>query len=151
MQKIHLTKFINAPREKVWNTMLDDATYREWTSAFYPGSYYKGSWEKRSAIQFLGPNPSGAPGEGGMSSLIEENRPYEFISIKHVGMVINGVEDTDSELAKQWTPAHENYTFNEKDGGTEFILDMDIVESEKAMMEEMWKKALERLKQLAEK
>ncbi|MEX2593834.1 MAG: hypothetical protein WD426_13755 [Anditalea sp.] len=38
-QKLHFSKRINAPKEKVWDTMLKDETYREWTSAFTEGSH----------------------------------------------------------------------------------------------------------------
>lgn len=130
--------------------MLEDATYREWTESFNPGSYYQGDWSEGSKILFLGPNPDGSAGEGGMVAYIRENRPYEFISIEHAGFVKNGVEDTTSEEVKKWTPAYENYTFTEKDGGTEVSVDMDIAEEYKAMFEEMWPKALERLKEIAE-
>jgi hypothetical protein len=149
MTKLHLSQFINAPREKVWKTMLNDATYRDWTAAFNPGSYYKGSWEKGSKISFLGPDPTTGK-EGGMASEIEESRPYEFVSIHHIAIIQDGVEQTDSALAQDWVGAHENYTFVEKDGGTELQVDMDIIESEKEKMEEMWKKGLARLKELAE-
>jgi hypothetical protein len=149
MEKIHLTKFINASPEKVWDTMLDDATYREWTKAFYPGSYYTGDWSEGSKMLFLGPNPEGA-GESGMVSKVKENRPHEFISIEHLGIVANGVEDTTSDATKGWAGIHENYSFREKDGGTELVVDMDIAESEKESMEAMWIKGLESLKELAE-
>lgn len=130
--------------------MLDDAPYREWTMAFNPGSYYKGDWSAGSKILFLGPNPDGS-GEGGMVSRVQENRQYEFISIEHVGLIQNGVEDTTSEEVKKWTPVFENYTFTEKDGGTEVSVDMEITNAYKGMFEEMWPKALQALKELAEK
>lgn len=50
-----------------------------------------------------------------------------------------------------WTPAFENYTFREKDGGTELLVDMDTNEEYKQMFEEMWPKALQSLKEIAEK
>ena len=149
MKKIHFEIFIKAPKKKVWDTMLEDATYRQWTNVFSPGSYFKGSWEEGSKILFLGPNPEGG-GEGGMVSRIKENRLYEFMSIEHLGIVKDGVEDTESEEAKKWAPAYENYTFSEKDGGTILSVDMDIDEKHKSMFEEMWPKALEKLKELAE-
>jgi len=150
MQKIHVSTFINAPRQKVWRTMLDDASYREWSRAFNEGSYYVGSWEKGSEIRFLGPDPKTGE-EGGMYSRIKENRQYEFISIEHLGMIKNGVVDTTSEEVKKWTTAYENYTFRDKDGGTEVSVDMDVDDDYKAMFEEMWPKALTSLKELAEK
>lgn len=37
MKKLHFSTTINAPKEKVWHTMLDDSTYREWIKAFSDG------------------------------------------------------------------------------------------------------------------
>jgi hypothetical protein len=150
MQKLHFSITINAPKEKVWHTMLDDEPYREWTAAFNPGSYYKGDWNKGSKILFLGPDPNTGE-EGGMVSRIAENKPYEFISIEHLGIVKNGVEDTTSEEARKWAPAFENYTFKEKGGATEVLVEMDIEDENKKMFEEMWPRALQKLKEIAEK
>lgn len=150
MQKLHFSMLINAPKDKVWRAMLDDQPYREWTTAFNEGSYYKGSWEKGSKILFLGPDPNTGE-EGGMVSRIAENKPYEFISIEHLGIVQNGVEDTTSEAARKWTPAFENYTFNDKDGATEVIVDIDVEDEHVQIFNEMWAKGLQKLKELAEK
>jgi hypothetical protein len=149
MKTLHFSIFINAPKEKVWHTMLDDKTYREWTTAFNPGSYYKGDWNKGSKIVFLGPDPETGV-EGGMVSRIAENKPYEFLSIEHLGIVKNGIEDTTSEEAKKWAPAYENYTFKEKDGGTEVLVDMDSEDDYVEMFSNMWPEALNKLKTLAE-
>ena len=149
MQKLHFSITINAPKEKVWNTMLEDQTYREWTTAFNPGSYYKGDWSKGSKMLFLGPNPENGE-EGGMVSRIAENKPYEFISIEHLGIVKNGIEDTTSEEAKKWTPAFENYTFEEVNGTTRLLVDTDSEESYAEMFNNMWPEALQKLKALAE-
>jgi hypothetical protein len=150
MQKIHFSMLINAPKDKVWHAMLDDQPYREWAKAFNEGSYYKGSWEKGSKILFLGPDPNTGE-EGGMVSRIAENKPYEFISIEHLGMVQNGIEDTTSEAARKWAPAFENYTFNGKEGATEVLVDMDVEDEYVQMFNEMWPKGLRKLKELAEK
>jgi hypothetical protein len=150
METLHYEIFINAPREKVWKTMLEDKTYREWTKTFNEGSHYKGSWEKGSKILFLGPDPKTGK-EGGMVSRIKENRPYEFVSIEHIGIIQNGSEDTTSDEAKKWTPAYENYTFKEKDGGTDLVVDMQGAPEYKEMFDGMWPKALQKLKELSEK
>ncbi len=130
--------------------MLDDESYREWTTAFNSGSYYKGDWSKGSKILFLGPNPDGS-GEGGMVSRIVENKPYEFISIEHLGIVKDGIEDTTSEVARKWTPVLENYTFTEKDGATEVTVDMDMEDEHAEMFKKMWLEALQLLKAMAER
>lgn len=151
MKKLHFEVEINAPRQKVWDTMLEDATYRQWTKVFNPGgSYYEGDWSEGSKMLFLGPSEDGSE-IGGMVARIKENRKYEFISIEHLGMVKNGVEDTTSEEVKKWTPAFENYTFTEKDGGTKLAVDVDISEEYGDIFNGMWPKALQTLKELSEK
>lgn len=150
MRKLHFSILINAPKEKVWHAMLDDATYREWTEAFNEGSYYKGDWSEGSKMLFLGPDPKTGK-ESGMVSRIAENRFGEFLSIEHLGLIMNGVEDTESEEAKKWAPAFENYTFIAKEGGTELIVDMDSEESMAEEFSRMWPDALERLKKIAER
>ena len=149
MTKMHFSITINAPKAKVWSTMLDDATYRVWTEAFSSGSHYVGSWSKGSKILFLGPDPNTGK-LGGMISRIAENRLHEFISIEHLGMVQDGKEDTTSDAVKAWAGAHENYTFKEKNGVTEVAVDIDVTEDFKEMFEGMWPKALQKLKEIAE-
>ncbi|HEX6926731.1 MAG TPA: SRPBCC domain-containing protein [Longimicrobiaceae bacterium] len=150
MQTLHLSVQIDAPRQKVWHTMLDDRSYREWTQAFSPGSYYKGDWSKGSKMVFLGPDPETGK-EAGMVSRIAENRPYEFVSIEHIGIVQDGKEDTTSEMARRWAPAFENYTFKESNGATEVRVDMDVDDEHAELFHQLWSKALQNLKELAER
>jgi hypothetical protein len=145
MKKLHYKIAINAPKEKVWNTMLEPATYKVWTAEFTPGSYYEGSWEQGAKIKFLDPK------KDGMTAVIAANRKYEFLSIKHLGIINNGVEDTESPQAKSMAPAFENYTFDQKDGLTEVKIDLDSDEEFQEIFEEIWPKALSKLKQLCEK
>jgi len=149
VQKLKFSIEINAPKEKVWDTMLDDKTYRIWTEAFAAGSHYVGDWSKGTKILFLGPNETGEM--SGMVSRIKENKKYEFISIEHIGVVQDGVEDTTSESVKDWAGAHENYTFKDKNGKTEVFVEMDITEEYKDMFTDMWPRALQMLKKISEK
>jgi uncharacterized protein YndB with AHSA1/START domain len=148
MQKLHFSIIINAPKQKVWDTMLGDKTYRQWTEAFGAGSYFVGSWDQGADMKFLAPNDKG--GTGGMISRIKENRPYEYLSIEHLGVIEDGKEDTTSEAVKKWAGALENYTFRETNGATEVLVDMDIEDSYQKMFEEMWPKALQKLKEITE-
>lgn len=150
MKKLHFSIDINAPREKVWHTMLDQDSYREWTTAFSPGSYYKGDWNKGSKMIFLGPDPVTGK-EGGMVTRIAESRPNEFVSIEYVGIIKDGKEDTTSHEASKWQPAFENYTFKEHEGGTELLIDIDVADEFAEEFNKMWPKALQDLKKLAEK
>ncbi|MDW7733632.1 MAG: SRPBCC domain-containing protein [Methanolobus sp.] len=149
MHKLHFSVVINASKKKVWNTMLGMDTYRLWTDVFAPGSHYVGDWSKGSKMLFLAPDDTGAM--GGMVSRIKENRPYEYISIEHIGIVQDGKEDTSSESVAEWAGALENYTFRETDGTTEVLVDMDTEEEYEKMFQTMWPKGLQKLRELAEK
>lgn len=144
MNTLHFDVDIAAPRERVWRTTLYTPNYERWTAAFCEGSRYEGSWEAGTSIRFLGPNGDG------MLSEIAEHRPAEFVSIRHLGMINNGVEDTTSEAVRAWTPCFENYTFTDEAGGTHMRVDIDVVDSYKDWMNQTWPKALQALKQLCE-
>ena len=148
MNKLNFSIVIDAPISKVWETMLGDKTYRIWTEEFAPGSHYVGNWNKDSKILFLGPSNDGKL--AGMVSRIKENKLHEFISIEHLGEIYDGIEDTTSDRVKNWAGALENYTFINKEGKTELVVDMDLNEEFKEMFEGMWPKALQKLKSLCE-
>lgn len=87
-----------------------------------------------------------------MVSRIAENRPYKFLSIEHMGIVQNGVEDTTSSEARKWTPAYENYTLKEVDDETtEVIIEMDTQEGMVEEFSRMWPEALKKLKKGAKR
>jgi len=149
MDKLHFSIEINAPKEKVWNTMLNKDTYEAWTTAFAKGSHYVGDWDQGSKILFLAPDEKGKL--GGMVSRIKESRLHEFVSIEHLGVVSDGIEDTTSDAVKPWAGSLENYTLKDNNGKTELIVEMDINEEFKEMFEGMWPNALQLLKEIAEK
>lgn len=149
MKTLKFSIVIDAPREKVWDNMLQDTTYRIWTKEFAEGSHYEGSWEKGSEIRFLGPDEEG--NMGGMYSRIKENVENEFISIEHLGFISKGIIDTTSEEVKKWTPAFENYILLPKENQTELLIEMETSPEYAPMFEEMWPRALETLKNLCEK
>ena len=138
MNTLHYSITIHAPRPVVWDTMLAAETYRQWTSAFCEGSDYQGSWDEGSTILFLGPT-----GEG-MRAVIAENRLHERISIRHLACIGKEKEEPVSG------PMFENYSFRDVDGGTGLLVEMDCEEKYEAMFEEMWPRALQRLKDLCE-
>jgi uncharacterized protein YndB with AHSA1/START domain len=142
---LQFTESIHAPRELVWEKMLNPDSYRLWTSEFCEGCYYEGSWSNGSQIRFLGPN-----GDGGMISEIAENRLHEYISIRHLGEVKAGVDDTTSDSVKSWAPAYENYTFMEDPDGTELLVSVEITPELEDYMKTTFPKALKKLKALCE-
>jgi hypothetical protein len=144
MDKMQFSIEIQAPPEKVWETMLGEETYKQWTSAFAADSQVITDWQEGSKAVF-------GDGKGsGMLSRIEKNVPNRFLSIKHLGMIKNGVEDTESEEVKSWAGALENYTLEEVNGSTNLRIEMDISEAFKDYFIETWPKALAKLKEISE-
>jgi hypothetical protein len=145
MEKINFTVSINAPREDVWRVLWDDSSYREWTKAFSEGSYAEtDNWKEGSQVRFLDGNGAG------MVSMVAINRPNEYMSFKHMGMLKDGVEDTESEEVKKWAGSMENYTLDENNGTTTLKVEMDIAPEYKEYFEKTWPRALERVKILTE-
>lgn len=136
---------IEAPRNVVWDTMLGPDTYKLWTAEFCEGSFFEGSWHQGERIRFM--SPSG----DGLISEIAENRLHEYVSIRHLGMIVAGKEDTMSDAVKAWTPAYENYRFNQAPNGTELIVSIDVTPEFEKYMQDAFPKALQRLKGLCEK
>jgi hypothetical protein len=147
MSKLNFSTKINAPKEKVWSVLLDDKTYRIWTAEFMPGSYADTDWQEGSKTLFLGPE------KDGIVSTIAKNIPNEYISMKHLGLVKKGVEDTTSDEAKMWAGATESYTLKQHNGTTELFIELespgDLGEFEE-YFNDAWPKALEKVKELSE-
>jgi uncharacterized protein YndB with AHSA1/START domain len=146
MKKLVYKIIINAPASKVWDTMLQPTTYREWTNVSWPDSNYEGEWKAGTNIRFIGPD-----GSGTLASLLEIRKPA-FVSAKHIAVLLpGGVEDRDSKAAKDWIGIMENYTFKEKEGRTELIVDIETNPSWQKMFDEGWPNALKKLKEICER
>lgn len=102
-------------------------------------------------MKFLGPGDNESD-IGGMVSEIADNRKYEFISIKHLGYVLNGVEDTTSPEVKAWSSSFENYTFTKIDDNTTKVqVELDVPDEYAGMFDAMWPNALNKLKEISER
>lgn len=141
MKKQQLKTIINAPRVIVWEALWNDKNYRDWTSAFIAGSYAESDWKEGSEIKFL------SPGGGGMYGLIDKKSEPEYMAFKHMGEIKAGEKLQPSS----WAGAMETYRLNEKDGGTELMIELDMSDEDfNNYFATTWPKAIERLKQLAE-
>lgn len=152
MEKLQFKVNINAPASKVYELMLGithKSTYEEWTALFNPTSTYEGTWDKGSKILFLGVDENGQ--QGGMVSRIVENIPNQFVSIQHYGLLNAGQEITEGPDVEKWANGLENYSFEENNGTTTVIVDLDTNEDFLEYMNEKFPKALDKLKELCEK
>jgi uncharacterized protein YndB with AHSA1/START domain len=153
-ETLHFETEINANIAKVYQIMLDEKKYLEWTAEFNPSSSnsslpYIGSWEKGSKILFQGIDENG--NVGGMVSRIRENIPNRFVSIEHLGIIQNGAEITTGPEVEDWAGALENYSFTEVNGKTLLSVDMDANQEFKSYLMDRWPKALKTLKTICEK
>jgi uncharacterized protein YndB with AHSA1/START domain len=145
MEKLRFTATINASKEKVWNALWEIHNYETWTTAFHEDSTVQtDNWKEGSKILFVDSNGQG------MVATIVTNKPNEYMSFRHQGMVNNGVEDTTSDAVKPWAGAMENYTLKEENGKTTLSVEIDITEDYKEMFQNMWPPAMEKIKNLAE-
>ena len=61
MEKVTFNIAIDAPREKVWETLWNDSSYREWTSVFSEGSKVETDWQIGGKVLFLDGQGVSAP------------------------------------------------------------------------------------------
>ncbi|MBD8528208.1 SRPBCC domain-containing protein [Pseudomarimonas arenosa] len=129
---------IEAPSERVWQQMLSDAGYRDWTSDFCEGSYFEGRWETGADMLFLG------PGGQGMRARIEAAEHPNYVSIQHLGELREGKPNSGED----WTESFERYRLSETTPGqTRVAVELTgVPEQYIEMMDGMWPKALARLK-----
>ncbi len=141
---------IDASREKVWDSIVNDAKYRKWCSAFYEGSYFEGGWNQGDSIHFIAESDKGE--KEGMVAEIAGSKYPECISIRHLGQLVKGKVDTTSDDVKKWAPSHENYTLQAlgKDK-TRFLVEVESVDSYADMFNDMWPRALKLLKEVSER
>jgi len=139
-ERINYKTTINGSAEQVWKALFDDATYREWTKPFAEGSYAETDWKKGSKARFYDGN------NNGMLAEIADVKPNEFMSIKHVGDIKNGVEMPNPDWG-----GFENYTLKESNGKTELTIDLDVPSEYIGYMNDTWPTALKKLKEIVER
>jgi uncharacterized protein YndB with AHSA1/START domain len=142
MRPFHLSITINAPREKVWHTLWDDASLRDWASIIDEGTYMVGELKEGAEVQFIS-----AEGGYGVTSLVEKLIPHELV-------VFRQVQDTQefgaAEREAQWTGSTETYTLSEHEGITTLEFTTDVPEGLEEIMADRYPKAYARVKELAE-
>ena len=143
MKEIQFSIKINASKERVWATLWEDVTFRDWANIIDEGTYMKGVMKEGNEIQYI----SSVNGYG-VTSLIEKLNPYEFVLFRHSA---DTKESGQQEREKEWTGGTESYTLTEKDGITALLVKTDVPEELEEMFNIRLPGALDRIKALAEK
>lgn len=133
---------IQAPREKVWSTLWDDKTFRDWGNIIDEGQYKVGEMKEGNEVQFI----SSVSGYG-VTSLIEKLAHNEFVLFRQMA---DTKESGEQEREKEWSGGEESYSLSEKDGLTTVAVELDVPAGQEETFKIRFPKALERVKILAE-
>lgn len=151
MRKLEFRKEIQASAHKVYETMLglnDRSTYEYWTATFNPTSTFEGNWEEGSKILFVGLDENGK--RGGMVSKVVEHEPGRRVSVRHYGFIEGDKEVTIGELVEKWSGGHEIYNFNEANGRTTVVVELDVIDDFLDYFNEKYPLAMDKLKEVCE-
>lgn len=143
MKQMQFTVEINASKEKVWDTLWQDETLRQWAGIIDPGTYMKGELAEGSTVEYIS-----AENGYGVTSLVVKMTPNEFLLLKHqADTQESGHKTRDNE----WTGGNESYQLSQKDGITTLTCTFDVPKKMEDYFNEAYPKALQKIKELAEK
>jgi hypothetical protein len=143
MEKLQFSIEIKTPREKVWNTLWEDKTFRDWANIIDEGLYLAGEIKEGNEVQFI----SSVNGYG-VTSLVEKFVPNQFVLFRHM---TDTMESGEKEREKEWAGGAESYSLAQKDGVTILTIDIDLPPEQVETFKVRLPKVLERVKVLAEK
>lgn len=142
MKELEFSVEINATKEKVWKTLWNDTTFRDWAGIIDEGTYIKGILKEGNDVEFI----SSVNGYG-VTSFFEKFTPNELAFFRHkADTQESGAKGRDNE----WTGTSERYQLTEKDGSTTVTLTTQVPPEQKETFEDRLPKALARIKALAE-
>lgn len=134
---------IHATKEKVWDTLWQDKTLRDWAGVIDPGTYMVGELREGNEVQWIS-----AENGYGVTSLVEELVPNEYLLLRHQA----DTKNTGTEVReKEWTGGAESYELAEKDSVTTLKVTFDVPIEMEGYFNDAYPKALNKVKELAEK
>lgn len=132
---------IKASKEKVWDTLWNDKTFRQWANIIDEGTYIKGDLKEGAQIEFISGNGYG------VTSLVEKLVPKEFLLLKHNS---DTQEEGKRERENQWTGGMESYLLDEINNVTTLTAKFDTPTELVDYFKTAYPKAFEKVKTLAE-
>lgn len=143
MNEMQFTVGIDASKEKVWDTLWQDETFRQWAGIIDPGTYMAGELQEGNEVQFIS-----AENGYGVTSLVEKLTPGEFLLLRHSA---DTQESGERERKKEWTGGAESYKLTEKDGATTLTVAFHVPPELEEYFKANYPKALSKIKELAER
>ena len=144
METLSYETIIDAPMQKVWDILWSPETYSEWTRYFGTGSVMKSDWKVGGKTYFLN-----SKGEGMVSTIDSLEEPSQVV-FKHLGVVKDGVEDTQSKEVMEWNGSFEKYFLIDFDGKTKLHTEVQVDSQWRDHMDTGFIKGLTIVKSLAE-
>ncbi len=133
---------INAPKEKVWSTLWEDNTFRDWANIIDEGMYIKGLMNEGEIIEFIS-----AVNGYGVTSFIEKLIPNEYVLFFHNA----DTKESGTQLREdEWTGGTESYCLDEKDGITTLVIKIEVPLELEEIFSDRLPRALQHIKALAE-
>ncbi len=142
MKEMQFRVEIHAAKEKVWDTLWQDETFRQWADIIDPGTHMVGDLKEGSEVQFISVNGYG------VTSLAEKLTANEFLLLKHRA---DTQEDGKQRREDEWTGGEESYALREEDGTTTLTVAFGVPPEMEDYFKVNYPKALERVKALAER
>ena len=142
MKAVQFTVQINASKEKVWNTLWRDKTFRQWAGIIDPGTHMTGKLEQGNEVQFISANGYG------VTSLVKKVITHEYLLLRHQAYT---QQDAKEAREKEWTGGEESYTLVEKQDVTSLTVTFDVPAELEEYFADNYPKALELVKELAER
>lgn len=133
---------INAPKQKVWDTLWQDKTFRDWAGIIDPGTYMVGDLKEGNEVQYMS-----AENGYGVTSLVDTLIPNEYLLLKHAA----DTQDSGAhQRDEQWTGGQESYNLSEDGGVTRLIVAFDVPTELEEYFSNTYPKVLQRIKELSE-
>lgn len=142
MKKMQFSIEIQAPKERVWDTLWQDETFRQWAGIIDPGTHMVGVLKVGNEVQYISGNGYG------VTSKVLKLTPGEFLLIGHSADTQDGGKQ---KREKEWTGGKESYSLGETNGVTTITVAFDVPEEMEGYFQVTYPKALEQVKQLAER
>jgi uncharacterized protein YndB with AHSA1/START domain len=141
MKPITFTVKINASKEKVWDTLWQDKTLRQWAGIIDPGTHMVGELKENEEVQYISGNGYG------VTSLVEKLIPGEYLVLRHEA----DTQDAGTrKRKKQWTGGKETYQLAEQKGITTLTIAFDVPQELEDTFNVSYPEAMRCIKTLSE-
>lgn len=141
MNQIQFAVEIHSTKQKVWDTLWQDETFRQWAGIIDPGTYMIGELLEGNEVQFISENGYG------VTSYVEKVVVGESLQLRHSA----DTQDSGQQgREKEWTGGAEIYSLAEKDGVMTLNVIFDVPPDMVEYFQDNYPKALQMVKALAE-